>query len=233
MTLTDATENPATGHGPSPAAGRPSVRARTLLALSLAFVLVACGGGGSSGSADETAPAPAPAPVSQPTTQTIAGEAVVPVGEANCGLADMQSEITVRLSLVRAQTLSCSNMGTFSAISRPMRWNAQLYEAARVHSLDMANLAFFEHDGPGGDTPQSRVSDAGYAYATVSENLARGRIGPTGKPLDVDGVLELWKRSPPHCANLMSRRAVDVGLACVVNRSGVRYWTLVLASPVS
>lgn len=206
---------------------RWSGRARWIascLSSCLALALSACGGGGDDGSVAE--------PVVEAVSQTIAGEAVTPVGEANCGEAAMQSEATVRLSLLRAQRQVCGSRGSFAPAGL-VRWSTQLYEAAQVHSLDMANRAYFEHNGPSGDSPAQRVRETGYRYVRVAENIARGRSGPTGGPLDTAAALQLWKDSPSHCANLMDAGITEIGLACVVNRSKVRYWTLVLARPAS
>ncbi len=199
---------------------------RTALAVAwgLVLFLTACGGGGDDGNASD--------PVVETVSQAIAGEAVAPVGEANCGEAAMQSEATVRLSLLRAQRQSCGSRGSYAAAGM-VRWSQQLYEAAQVHSLDMANRAYFEHVGPAGDTPAQRVSDTGYRYIRVAENIARGRSGPTGGPLDTAAAMQMWKDSPSHCANLMDAAVTEIGLACVVNRNRVRYWTLVLARPAS
>ncbi len=205
---------------------RPALarRRRRLAWLPLCLLASACGGGGDAGGVTE--------PVVQPVTQAIAGEAVQPVGEANCGLSTMQVDAVVWLSQQRASSRSCGVRGVFAS-APPVRWNALLYAAAERHSLDMANLSYFEHDGVAGDTVVSRVVDAGYVYRSVAENIARGRVGPGGGPIDVAGAMTLWTRSDPHCANLMTARLVEIGLACVPNRSGVRYWTLVLAAPGS
>lgn len=192
------------------------------LTLVLALSVTACGGGGDAGSA--------PAPVVEVVSQTIAGEAITPPGEANCGEDAMRSEITVRLSLLRAQQQVCGSRGSYPAAAA-VRWSQPLYEAARAHSLDMADRAYFDHVGPAGDTPDQRVSDTGYRYIRVAENIARGRSGTSGGPLDTAAALQLWKDSAPHCANLMDAAMTEIGLACVVNRNRVRYWTLVMARP--
>ncbi len=228
---------------PSPAATRrlrprrADRPARLLCALAWTIALAACGGGGSDGGSEGGGdpggtPAPVEAPVVETVSQTITGEAVVPVGEANCGEAAMQSEATVRLSLLRAQPQTCGSRGSFAAAGQ-VRWSQQLYEAAHVHSLDMANRSYFEHQGPNGDTPAQRVGETGYRYVRVAENIARGRSGASGGVLDTAAAMQLWRDSPAHCANLMDGRITEIGLACVVNRNKVRYWTLVLARPAS
>ncbi|RZS56839.1 CAP domain-containing protein [Sphaerotilus mobilis] len=200
-----------------------------LVALNLA--LVACGGGGSDGATGAEGSAGEASP--EPVTQTITGEAVLPAGEANCGELGMKEVATERLSLIRAQPQVCGGLGRYPAAGR-VRWNAQLYEAAQVHSLDMANRSYFEHDGSAQDTPAQRVTNTGYRYVRVAENIARGPASSARKGLlDTAAAMKLWQESPPHCANLMSPSVTEIGLACVVNRSNVRYWTLVLARPAS
>ncbi|MGZ8900955.1 MAG: carboxypeptidase regulatory-like domain-containing protein, partial [Limisphaerales bacterium] len=53
----------------------------------------------------------------------------------------------------------------------PLAPNKQLTAAARRHSLDMLNRSFQGHDGSDGSAFDERISDEGYAYQTVSENV--------------------------------------------------------------
>ncbi|MGY0194982.1 CAP domain-containing protein [Leptothrix sp. BB-4] len=233
MTLTPA-PSPSRDGPPCPCLIRPnrrvgrnsSARWAAGLSLGLSVLLAACGGGGGGGNGGD--------PASDPGTaaQAFVGEAVQPVGEANCGQAAMVSEIETRLSLLRSHARSCGSRGSFAAASA-VTWNAVLYEAARAHTLEMADHAYFDHVGLDGSSPAARVTAAGYAYSTTAENIARGRTSASGRTaLDVAAVLDLWTASDDHCANLMAPRMREIGLACVANRFGVRYWTLVLAAPL-
>ena len=47
----------------------------------------------------------------------------------------------------------------------------QLAKAAQSHANDMACNTLTGHTGSNGSTPKSRVTDAGYTYSLVSENI--------------------------------------------------------------
>ena len=50
----------------------------------------------------------------------------------------------------------------------PLAWNAELAQAAVLHSQDMANNGFQSHNGSDGSTTQQRISAAGYTNSTVN-----------------------------------------------------------------
>ena len=55
-----------------------------------------------------------------------------------------------------------------------LTWNDDLAKAARKHSIDMACRGFFSHTNPDNLTFADRVSDAGYDYYGVGENIYAG-----------------------------------------------------------
>ncbi len=55
--------------------------------------------------------------------------------------------------------------------AQPLAINARLTEAARRHSTDMLVNAFQGHTGSDGSSSGKRVTDAGYAWFTVGENV--------------------------------------------------------------
>jgi uncharacterized protein YkwD len=124
----------------------------------------------------------------------------------------------------RAQPRRCGRRA-FNATS-PLKLSAELANAALAHSLDMATRDYFEHQGPDGSTPASRVARAGYAWRVVGENIAAGVATP-------DEAVEGWLQSAGHCENLMDPRFTDMGVAYAVNpqNSAVILWTQVFAAP--
>jgi uncharacterized protein YkwD len=130
------------------------------------------------------------------------------------------------LSLVneaRSRQRRCGSQ-TFAA-GKPLTLNAQLGRAALLHSQEMAKYSFAEHQGRDGSTPAQRVTRAGYHWTAVAENVAAG----PGTPED---VVTGWLASAGHCANIMSPRYSEMGVAFAVNGHddyGV-YWTLSLAA---
>jgi len=124
----------------------------------------------------------------------------------------------------RAQARRCGSR-FFNATS-PLKLSAELAHAALAHSLDMGKRDYFEHQGPDGSTPASRVTRAGYAWQVVGENIAAGVATP-------DEAVDGWLHSPLHCENLMDPRFTDMGVAYGVSamNPSVILWTQVFAAP--
>ncbi|MCB0549798.1 MAG: CAP domain-containing protein [Phaeodactylibacter sp.] len=94
----------------------------------------------------------------------------------------------------------------------PLSWNNQLARAALRHANDMNKNNFFDHRGSDGSAMSERISDTGYAWRAVAENIAWGHP-------DVAAVVQGWKNSPGHCENMMSGEYKEIGAA----RAG-GYW---------
>lgn len=78
----------------------------------------------------------------------------------------------------------------------PLRLNAKLSRAARLHAVDMATHDFFEHTGSNGSTLADRVNAQKYLWSRLGENIAAGQDSP-------EEVMADWLASPGHCANIM------------------------------
>jgi uncharacterized protein YkwD len=124
----------------------------------------------------------------------------------------------------RATPRYCGNK-SFNA-ARPVRWNAVLAEASRLHAADMARYNYFSHSGRDGSDPAQRVERAGYRYRATGENIAAGQMKP-------EETVAGWIKSPEHCANLMNPAFTEMGAAFAVDRAsemGV-YWTQAFGTP--
>jgi len=82
------------------------------------------------------------------------------------------------------------------APQEPLAMNASLTEAARSHSLDMAQRDFFDHENPDGHDPTWRAQNAGY-MGVAGENIAAGYD-------DVELVHIAWLESLGHRRNVLS-----------------------------
>jgi uncharacterized protein YkwD len=110
--------------------------------------------------------------------------------------------------------------GTSFAAAPPLSLNALLGKAALEHSQDMAAHGYMDHTGRDGSSPADRITRTGYKWRMVGENLASGIMTP-------EDAVAGWVQSPHHCANLMTARFSEMGIAFAVNPStdaGV-YWT--------
>jgi uncharacterized protein YkwD len=99
---------------------------------------------------------------------------------------------------------------------------AELIQAARRHSRDMANNDFFSHTGSDGSNAGQRMRDAGYDWATWGEIIAGGYSTAAG-------AVNAWKNSSGHNAIMLSSSYEDfgVGYAWNANSRYGHYWTVV------
>lgn len=106
--------------------------------------------------------------------------------------------------------------------------NSLLSKAAQSHANDMACNNLFGHTGSNGSTIQSRVSDAGYVYSSVTEN-----VYGSYPPLSGGGVVNWWKNDKTdlrHNLNLISDTFVDIGVGySFFNNYG--YYVVVFGTP--
>lgn len=131
------------------------------------------------------------------------------------------------LSLVNAARGKARKCGRkqFAAVA-PLTLSAVLNRAALIHSQDMANKSFLEHRGSDGSMVGDRTARVGYKWRTVGENIADGAE-------TAEAVVQLWLKSPGHCANIMTPGFTEMGIAYAVNPksdAGI-YWTQVFARP--
>jgi len=89
-----------------------------------------------------------------------------------------------------------------------------LDRSARRHSLEMGRLGYFSHSSADGMQFWRRIRHFypanGYSYWSVGENLVWA-----SPSLSAGGAMKLWISSPPHRANLLSRRWRQIGVSAV------------------
>lgn len=129
----------------------------------------------------------------------------------------IDQEMLDRVNAIRAAGCRCGQKRMPPV--PPLRWDTKLATAAANHAKYMDRSGRFDHRGAKRSTPADRVSDAGYNWKTVAENIAMGQ--PT-----VASVMESWKNSPGHCVNMMGAEYSQIGAA----RQGA-YWVQVFAHP--
>lgn len=121
-----------------------------------------------------------------------------------------------------ARTCGTKKMAKVPALT----WNTVLAAAAKGHSSDMATHDFFSHDSSDGTTFDVRITQAGYAWRSVGENIAAGY--PTAAT-----VVAGWLKSPGHCQNIMSAGFTQIGIGRVTGGSYATYWTQDFGRPAS
>ncbi|WP_328551631.1 sigma-70 family RNA polymerase sigma factor [Streptomyces sp. NBC_00358] len=116
-----------------------------------------------------------------------------------------------------AQVVALVNRERAAAGCGPVTEDAQLEDAARRHSDDMAARDFFEHTNPDGVDPGERITAAGYRWSTYGENIAMGQQTP-------QAVMDSWMNSPGHRANILNCSFKNIGVG-VHKGPGGPWWT--------
>ncbi len=108
---------------------------------------------------------------------------------------------------------------------KPLVLNAELTNAAKDHSRDLAKWDRISHYGSDGSNPWDRVKRAGYKARVAAENVGTGQIS-------FEEVLRGWKESPGHNKNLLMGDVEHMGIALVQDPKTEfkSFWTLVLGS---
>jgi uncharacterized protein YkwD len=98
-----------------------------------------------------------------------------------------------------------------------------LMAIARVHSDRMAAADTMTHVLPGEGSFQDRLRAGGYEAGMAAENVAAGQK-------TLAEVLQDWKNSPSHDANMLEEHIDEIGIAVTVAAGGKYkyFWTLVL-----
>lgn len=86
-------------------------------------------------------------------------------------------------------------------------YDPRLADVARVHSADMRDQRFFQHQSPTTGSVDDRLNRAGYLFLTARENLSEAPDVQAGQ----DSLLE----SPGHHANIMATDTTHVGIGIV------------------
>jgi len=117
------------------------------------------------------------------------------------------------LNLIRAAILCLVNRERAAQGERLLAPDTRLQHAAQAHTDSMAYRDYFEHVGPRGETPLSRIRAAGYLYSSqvsyeIGENIGWGTLWE-GTP---QAVVAAWMASPGHRANILDARFRNTGI---------------------
>ena len=135
-----------------------------------------------------------------------------------CEISDQMQAMLVAVNDVRGEARFCG-ASSYPAVA-PLSWNCALLEAAQRHTKDMTDNGFMSHTGSDGSQMRDRITDTGYRYRAIGENVAAGYS-------TVSDVMSGWLTSPGHCSNIMSSQFTEFGADVGFNRASAYqyYWT--------
>lgn len=134
-----------------------------------------------------------------------------------------EDEVLRLVNINRAMGWNCDTQGMKPAAG-PLTMEPTLRCSARLHSKDMADRMYFDHDTPDGIDPGDRMTEAGYVGRTWGENIAKGQTTP-------EQVVQGWMDSDGHCANIMNAGFNLIGVGYFAGMStntrfnSELYWT--------
>lgn len=137
-----------------------------------------------------------------------------------CAAVDVPTAQTSTAALANS-ALCLVNQERTSRGLRPLKSNRRLARAADGHSEDMVARSFFSHDSLNGASFVDRIRRAGYvparAFPSLGEDLAWGS-GTLGTP---EEIVKGWMKSPPHRANILSRKFSEAGMGVAFGDVGL------------
>lgn len=108
----------------------------------------------------------------------------------------------------------------------PLAMDGVLSDLAGDYACEMIEDEFFSHRNPETKLgPGDRLTQAGYIYFAMGENLAVGQE-------EADDVFDDWMSSPEHRDNILSPQWREIGIAVRVTPDGEHYWVQEFADPV-
>jgi uncharacterized protein YkwD len=116
-----------------------------------------------------------------------------------------EDEVLSLVNEIRAKGAFCAKRWRPSVL--PLKQNSKLTRSSRCHAVDMALYDYFSHVDQQGGTMGKRISEAGYQYRSVAENIAKGQISPRQ-------VVDSWMNSPGHCLSIMGNYR-EIGIAYI------------------
>lgn len=99
----------------------------------------------------------------------------------------------------------------------PLKRSNKLDNSAQLHNDYMVSTGTLTHDEPG-RTLGDRISEQGYNWNYIGENIAMGQNTP-------EEVMKSWMNSLGHRNNIQNPHFNDVGFG-VTNANNIWWWTV-------
>ena len=102
---------------------------------------------------------------------------------------------------------------------RPLAYNTQLDQMAKIQAGNMARYQRMAHTLPNANLPTlgDRARYVGYTYGKIAENVALGYP-------NAETVVEGWMNSSGHRRNILDREVVETGIGIARSSAGGLYY---------
>jgi uncharacterized protein YkwD len=144
--------------------------------------------------------------------------------------AHKDKENEVKLSDDEKALVELTNKSRAEEKLAQLKINPLLCKVARQHTLNMCKHEKMAHVLDGKSVAQ-RVTDAGYDYRKVGENLAKAygdAKAPASPPTEIH---KKWMESKGHRAHILEPKYTEIGINMALSEKGTYYYTVVYAVP--
>ena len=93
-----------------------------------------------------------------------------------------------------------------------LTWNTTLASVARAHSTDMLAHTYFDHTDQSGCSSACRVTNAGYVWQAVGENIYMMEGYKLSPHYTAVQIVQGWMNSPGHRANILGSQYQEDGV---------------------
>lgn len=124
-------------------------------------------------------------------------------------------------SLTAQRIIALTNAARAEIGIAPLRESELLRTSAQMKAEEMAQLGYFAHASPRGESPWEWFKRAGYQYTYAGENLAMDFS-------NAEEAVEAWMESPRHRENMLNPKYRDIGIAVTTGTVNGNAVTLVV-----
>jgi hypothetical protein len=136
------------------------------------------------------------------------------VAIATTMLVGAASRMGAQTSIAEQYLFNAANNERLQQGLAPLRWSANLHEAAAGHCEEMAARASISHQYAGEAELTERGRRAGARFSEISENVAESATALR--------IHQAWMNSPGHRANILDSHVDSIGIS-VIRRDGQLY----------
>lgn len=111
---------------------------------------------------------------------------------------------------------------------RPLVYNAELDQMAKIQATNMAHFQKMAHVLPEAQLPalSDRARYVGYGYREIAENIALGYPS-------AESVVQGWMNSSAHRRNILDPGVVETGIGIARSSAGGLYYSQVFGSQLN
>lgn len=156
------------------------------------------------------------------TAALVAAACVVPIVPPAAAPTAAAAPAASRYSATEFRIFELINFERKRRGLRPLAYNEQLGQMAKIQSQNMAHFQKMAHVIPEARLPTmtDRARHVGYRFGRLAENLALGF-------LDAQAAVDGWMNSKGHRANILNSDVSETGIGIARSSAGGLYYTQV------